>query len=264
MADTSRRCEERLSGGSFSSTPAIFHLMNLREYAQSVWDEAEADYHDAILNAIGHTDGAMLDVGCDDGQWTDEVRQAAGLEPKDVYGIEIVPDRRALAEQLGFSVVAGDLEQRWPCEDERFALVHANQVIEHVKRLDHFVSEIRRVLVPGGYTVICTENLASWHNVVAAALGFMPFSLTNISSTGPIGNPFALHTGERFDRGDSWQHIHVVTLTGLVQIFEANGLVVERTFAAGYHPLRGRAARELARRDPRHGHFIGVRARRPA
>jgi SAM-dependent methyltransferase len=238
--------------------------MNFRQYAQRTWDEAADSYHAEILAATPRISGTMLDVGCDDGEWTERVRMRAGISADVVSGIEIVPERRAMAERRGFSVVGADLEHPWPFAGESFDLVHANQVIEHIKRLDHFVSETRRVLRPRGYAVICTENLASWHNVAAVVLGFMPFSLTNISSTGPIGNPFALHSGEPFSRGDSWQHIHVITLTALVGMFEAHGMVVETTFASGYHPLRGRFARQMARRDPRHGHFIGLRARKAA
>jgi SAM-dependent methyltransferase len=238
--------------------------MNLRDYGERTWLEADEHYRAEILKVVPRIGGRMLDVGCDDGDWTERVRRQAGVASVAVSGIEIVPERRDLALQRGFEVVTADLESSWPFGDESFELVHANQVIEHVKRLDHFVAEIRRVLVPGGWAVICTENLSSWHNVAAAVFGYMPFSLTNISSAGPIGNPFALHAGEPITRGESWQHIHVLTLTALIGIFIAHDLVVEQTFAGGYHPLRGRAAQMAARRDPRHGHFIGIRARKAA
>jgi len=185
-----------------------------------------------------------------------------GTAPEHVRGIEIVPERAALARARGFEVRGGDLEERWPFEDASADVVHANQVIEHVKRLDHFVGEVRRVLVPGGVAVVCTENLASWHNVAALVLGLMPFSLTNISATGPVGNPFALHAGEPVGRGESWQHIHVLTTVALRDLFAAHGFAVERTFAAGYYPAVGRLATALAARDPRHAHFIGIVARR--
>jgi hypothetical protein len=119
------------------------------------------------------------------------------------------------------------------------------------------VGETRRVLAPGGTALICTENLASWHNVGAAALGYMPFSLTNISAKGPVGNPFALHMGEP-GQTDSWQHVHVLTLDGLVRIFEMHDFRVKHTFGAGYYPAFGKLARSLARLDPRHAHFIGI------
>jgi SAM-dependent methyltransferase len=140
-------------------------------------------------------------------------------------------------------------------------VVHANQVIEHVKGLDHFLGELRRVLRPGGRAIVCTENLASWHNVAMLMLGYMPFSLTNVSRLRPIGNPWALHRGEQPSGGESWQHVHVLTLAGLSDLFEAHAFVVDRRFAAGYYPAVGRLGRWLARRDPTHAHFIGIAAR---
>ena len=143
----------------------------------------------------------------------------------------------------------GDLEQPWPFHDAAVEVVHANQVIEHVKRLDHFVGETWRVLAPGGTALICTENLASWHNVAAAALGYMPFSLTNISVKGAVGNPFALHAGER-DQRESWQHIHVLTLSALIAIFRMHGFQVTDRFGAGYYPAFGRPGRFLQSTRP--------------
>lgn len=239
--------------------------MNFSDLAARAWDDAERHYEQELLDPVPSVSGPMLDVGCDDGAWTERVRERAGVPPDDVYGIEIVEERRTLAEARGYHVVPGDLEQRWPYDDDMFALVHANQVIEHVKRLDHFAEETRRVLRPGGVAVICTENLASWHNVAALILGYQPFSYTNISNTAALGNPFAQHPGgPSGHRGESWQHIHVVSLAALGQLFSEHGFVVEHQFAGGYHPFRGRFARALAHRDPRHGHFIGLRARVPS
>lgn len=235
----------------------------IKERMQSLWEQSENDYRRQILDLLPRDAGTLLDVGCDDGDWTARLAERMGTAPTDVAGIEIVDERRALAQACGFDVRTGDLEERWPFEDDRFAVVHANQVIEHVKRLDHFASEVRRVLRPGGQAVICTENLSSWHNVAAVALGEMPFSLTNISNLGPVGNRFALHAGETFTRGESWQHLHVLTLTGLRDIFEMHGFEIEQTFGSGYYPLFGRVGSWAARRHTRHAHFIGVVARKP-
>jgi SAM-dependent methyltransferase len=234
-----------------------------RRKMQELWEANEAAYRSRLLDAVSRAGGTrLLDVGCDDGEWTSEVAACLGSEPSEVTGIEIVEEPRTLAQARGYDVRAADLGQPWPFDDETFDVVHANQVIEHVHRLDHFVGEIRRVLAPGGAAVICTENLASWHNVGAVALGYMPFSLTNISQRGVVGNPFGLHDGEDVWRPESWQHVHVLTLDGLRSIFELHGFVVEEAFGTGYYPAWGRAGEALARRDPRHAHFIGVLARR--
>jgi SAM-dependent methyltransferase len=222
------------------------------------WGEAEASYHAKILDSLDPDPSAVvLDVGCDDGAWTEEVRQRLGVPAHHVHGLELVDERAELARRRGFDVQTGDLEEAWPFPDESFDIVHANQVIEHVKRLDHFVTEVRRVLAPGGVALVCTENLASWHNVVALALGYQPFSLTNVSNVRPIGNRFALHAGETPER-ESWQHVHVLTLAGLRDIFAAHGLTVTASWGTGYYPLPRPLAEPLAGLDPKHAHFIAV------
>lgn len=245
--------------------PAVGLRALLSRAMERLWSDAESDYRARLLEALPRDPSLrLLDLGCDDGSWTDALRRAMGIPAANVVGLEVVDERALLARARGFEVAVGDLESRWPFATGSVDVAHANQVIEHLKRLDHFVLELRRVLVPGGLAVVCTENLASWHNVGALALGFQPFSSTNISSLRPIGNPLALHAGERPDQGESWQHIHVVTLAALRDIFAVHGFTVERAWGAGYQPIPYPVARTLARLDPRHAHFIAIAARSPS
>jgi SAM-dependent methyltransferase len=223
-----------------------------------LWASGEAAYRSRILDALpADTAAVLLDVGCDDGAWTEQLRARLQSPPERVCGIEVMPDRAELARLRGFDVRTGDLDDDWPFGDESVDVVHANQVIEHVRRLDHFVGELRRVIRPNGTAVVCTENLASWHNVAALVLGFQPFSLTNVSCVRPIGNRFALHAHEDAGAGPL-QHVHVLTLTALRDVFTLHGFEIREEWGAGYHPLPGRAGRALARIDPRHAHFIGL------
>ena len=177
--------------------------------------------------------------------------------------MELVEEARKAAEGRGIEAVAANLNEKLPFGDGSFDLVHANQVIEHVLDLDVFVTEIARVLRPGGRAIICTENLASWHNVAALMIGFMPFSLTNISSRGAIGNPFSLASTPAAELETSWFHTRVLTAVGLEHLFRVHGLDVIERFATGYHPLPPRLARVAARWDIRHAAFIGVVAEKP-
>lgn len=226
-----------------------------------LWADAESAYRAKILDHLDPDPSAiLLDVGCDDGAWTEEARRRLRIPPGHVRGLEIVEARAELARARGFDVRSGDVDERWPFDDGSIDVVHANQVIEHVQRLDHFVDESKRVLSARGAAIVCTENLASWHNVGSLVLGYQPFSLTNISNRGSIGNPFARHAGEA--PGDqSWQHVHVMTLAALRTLFAAHGFAVQSEWGAGYHPFTGRFAAQLASLDPRHAHFIGLVAR---
>ena len=241
---------------------ASYSFVGLRSsWMKRLWSDAEAAYRAKILDSLNSQNAdRLLDVGCDDGAWTEVVRRKLAVPPDHVSALERVPERVELARARGFDVRAADLDEFWPFEDRSFDIVHANQVIEHVKGLDHFVEETRRVLRPRGRAIVCTENLASWHNVAALALGYQPFSLTNISASRPIGNPLALHAGEPSPL-ESWQHVHVLSLAALRDIFVAHGFGIEAAWGTGYHPLPGRLASRVAALDPRHAHFIGVVAR---
>jgi SAM-dependent methyltransferase len=237
----------------------------LRGYLLKLWTDAEHAYRERILDVVARLEPeTLLDLGCHDGAWTRRVADAAGPRLETVTGVETVTAARQEAARKGITAIAADLNDPLPFADESFDVVHANQVIEHVRNLDLFASEIRRVLRSGGHAVICTENLASWHNVAALIFGYMPFSLTNISARGAIGNPFNIASTAAADLDPAWFHTRVLTGIGLIELFELNDLHVVQRFGSGYHPLPPALADQVARRDFRHAAFIGVVAQKRA
>ena len=209
-----------------------------------------------ILSCLQGQEGArLLDLGCDDGKWTTRLGKA--VETNQLHGVEIVEGRRAKASEQGVDAISANLNEKLPYEDAFFDVIHANQVIEHLSDTDLFISEIFRLLKPNGYMIISTENLASWHTLFSLALGFMPFSLTNVTlKTADLGNPFAPHNGEEFYETVSWLHKTVFTTKGLVHFFALHGFKVNKIMGAGYYPF----GELFSKLDPYHSAFITIKA----
>ena len=72
---------------------------------ERLWADAESAYRRNILATLTPAPAAvLLDVGCDDGAWTDELRSRLGIPPQQVHGLELVPERAELARERGFDV----------------------------------------------------------------------------------------------------------------------------------------------------------------
>lgn len=233
----------------------------IKTFFRDMRNRAVMDHRRCILACLEPSDReiALLDCGCDDGEWT--LQAGARVGNARLYGIEIVEERRREAERKGIVARPGNLEEAFPFPDGFFDAVHANQVIEHLADTDRFIAEIRRTLKPGGYAVICTENLSGWHNIFSLVMGWQPFSLSNVSQKRfQIGNPLALHRDQGAESPKSWQHSRVFSYLGLREIFLVHGFDVERTLGSGYYPLPGL----LGKLDPRHAAFLTLKVRKPA
>lgn len=195
----------------------------------------------------------ILDLGCDDGEWTCYLGEKAGSNH--LHGIEIVSSAANIANSKGVAVEIADLSEIFPYESSFMDVVHANQVIEHVPNIDHFISEIKRVLKPGGKVVISTENGSSWCNLFAALMGWQIFSLTNVSvMAGGIGNPLALHKSSGAQ--SSWTHKTIFNYCGLRDLLKVYGFEDVKLKGAGYFPLPA----EFGAIDVRHAHFLALTA----
>jgi SAM-dependent methyltransferase len=202
---------------------------------------------------------SLLDLGCDDGART--MLWAEAAQAREVHGVEVVASRAGLAEQRGIHVATADLAAAFPYDEASFDAVVSNQVIEHLFDTDLFLAEAFRVLKPGGVVVTSTENLASWHNVASLLVGWQPFSLTNVSEKGAIGNPFGIWADADGGAPDpvTWQHRRVFAARGLVALHRAHAFDEIQLLGAGYYPLPGR----IGAWNPTHAAFITVAGRRP-
>jgi SAM-dependent methyltransferase len=222
-------------------------------YLTRVFRSTEAENRRTILEALPRARGGdLLDLGTHDGGFTLRVAEQVGA--RRAFGVELIPEHASVARARGIDVVHADLGEGLPFDSGRFEVVHANQVIEHLRETDRFLAEIRRVLAPDGVACISTNNLASWHNVVSLALGFQPPPM-HVSDEVIVGNPLDPARGQpHADRGQT--HLRLFTARALSDLCDYHGLRRLELRTAGYYPLPPKLGRIALRLDPRHGAFL--------
>jgi SAM-dependent methyltransferase len=231
--------------------------MNAKRLFLKMYLDSQRDCRRSVLDLTDRQAGAKyLDCGCADGSLTSEV--ACKLATENVWGIEISEKAAALARQRGVRVLSSNLDDRYPFDDCIFDVVSANQVIEHVSDTDHFVRDMYRVLKPGGYAVVSTNNLASWHNVVALFAGYQPFP-SDVSSQAQIGKPVALFPGD----AGSFSHLRIFTYPALKGLLEYHRFIVEAIVGIGYYPFPAAFGNHLARLDKHHSAYLTAKVRKP-
>jgi methionine biosynthesis protein MetW len=159
-----------------------------------------------LLEANVDATTACLDVGCGDGgtSGTWIARHAAGYVGVDISksGVETARARGLDAREISD---ATDL----PFEDASFDLVTCTEVLEHLFEPQNAVSEMVRVLRPGGRILVTVPNAAHWRNRVdLAMLGRWNGRGDHLSGTEPWRDP----------------HIRFFTMRSLRAMLEMAGL----------------------------------------
>jgi len=225
----------------------------LAGYLERVFLATEEANRRAILDALpAGRGGALLDLGTHDGAFT--LRVAERLAADSAHGLEFISEHAEVARGRGVEVTLGDIDAGLPYPDASFQTVHSNQVIEHLRRPDRCLAEIRRVLAPGGLACLSTNNLASWHNVLSLALGYQP-PPAHVSDEVIVGNPLFFGDG-RAHEDPGRVHLRLFTGRALSQLGAHHGLATRSLTTAGYYPLPPRLARLATSVDGRHGAFL--------
>ena len=104
-----------------------------------------------FVRSLGRVERA-LDLGCGDGRLTSE------LDAKELTAADVSPVALARAARRVPDARTVELEPDavLPLDDGSFDLVLCTETIEHVRDVQLFLSEIRRVLRPGGTLALTT------------------------------------------------------------------------------------------------------------
>jgi ubiquinone/menaquinone biosynthesis C-methylase UbiE len=105
----------------------------------------------------------VLDLGCGDGRLSSLLR-ARVLTAADVSSVAV---RRASDAEVALV----GLDEPLPFVDNEFELVLCAEVLEHVRDVQLFLSEVRRVLRPGGGLALTTPAWSRWSAVWRVAFG---------------------------------------------------------------------------------------------
>jgi SAM-dependent methyltransferase len=161
----------------------------MKNYFEDLWERLPAELtppdfavRSTFLAAELRVGERVLDLGCGAGQFT-ALAAATGAR---VIGIEVA--RAALARARGaypnLEFRETQIDGPLPIEDDSFEVVWASEVIEHVADTARWLSEVRRVLVPGGRLLITTPS----HGRLRIALG----GIERFSE--PLGDDLHLYT----------------------------------------------------------------------
>jgi ubiquinone/menaquinone biosynthesis C-methylase UbiE len=132
--------------------------------ATAVWRAAEV----AAVTAVAFPQGRGLDLGCGDGRLTRVIMEQVGQLR--LVGLDVDPQETALAENEHlYEAVHTSSATTIPAPDASFDFVMSISVMEHIQPLEAVLSDVARVLKPGGQ-LITTVPAAGFHGCLRGPL----------------------------------------------------------------------------------------------
>ncbi len=111
--------------------------------------------HETVFELVGNgPESRIVDVPCGSGAF---IQRLKDHDYHHVYGIDIEDGLEIDHE----SFRQGDMTDRLPLDDESVDTLVCIDGIEHIDRQQDFISEVLRVLRPGGEFIVSTPNISS-------------------------------------------------------------------------------------------------------
>lgn len=148
-----------------------FNDFNEKRYSVAMpVDGVDKPRVDFIMKHIPDAKLKVLDLGCWDGSYASRYKKKTNK----VYGVESSVTAAKKAAKKGIKVEQGDFMEITPFPKEKFDIVVAGEIIEHVFDTDLFIKKISDMLTKGGKIIITTPNVASLPRRVMLMLGKNP------------------------------------------------------------------------------------------
>jgi SAM-dependent methyltransferase len=139
------------------SQPHQSQILQRTQYAKGGWGRRYWDFRDrAILEFLTPDDSAILDLGCGEGITLEKIR--ARFPSAHLRGIDVLPENIAICRQFNLPVEAGDVYDLKNIADASQDAVLFIEVIEHLDQPERALTEIHRILKPGGKLIVVFPN----------------------------------------------------------------------------------------------------------
>jgi SAM-dependent methyltransferase len=140
-----------------------------------------AGLHETLVEVVARLVSSaepILDVGCGTGAWLQRLRERGFTS---LHGTDLDVAQFALSD---VPVFASDLnEECWGVVPQRFRLITAIEVIEHLQNIDNFFCNLHRYLAKDGLCLLTTPNIHSLHTRLRYLL------TADMKQFGRIGDP---------------------------------------------------------------------------
>jgi 2-polyprenyl-3-methyl-5-hydroxy-6-metoxy-1,4-benzoquinol methylase len=149
----------------------------------------------------------ILDLGCSAGHLSGAARHLG----HEVVGVDVA-EHQGVRRRLESFVVA-DLDEGIPEEvGADYDVVIAADVIEHVRKPERLLAEIKRVLKPGGVVFASVPNFSHWYPRARTAAGLFDYDQRGILDSG---------------------HVRFFTRASFTRLIESSGFEIRRGTATG-------------------------------
>jgi 2-polyprenyl-3-methyl-5-hydroxy-6-metoxy-1,4-benzoquinol methylase len=112
----------------------------------------------------------IIDIGCGMGEFADIIKE---IYPQaQVTCVDGAERCCNFVRQKGYETFRVNLEnEKIPVPNEEFDIVISLEVIEHIWNTENYLTEVKRILKPGGYAIFTTPNYNCYHYRLYHALG---------------------------------------------------------------------------------------------